>query len=74
MDIAVDSKGMAVLKVAIGKITKTVSTNKTVGYFEGLLNRMVYVSGIKVSVDKKDSAKNRYQRRKEKWAKIRHVR
>lgn len=35
LDIAVDSKGMAVLKIAIGKITKTVSTNKTVGYFEG---------------------------------------
>lgn len=48
---------MAVLKVAIGKITKTVSTNKTVGYFEGLLNRMVYVSGIKVSVNKKKSEK-----------------
>lgn len=57
LDIAVDSKGMAVLKVVIGKITKTVSTNKTVGYFEGLLNKTVYVSGIKVSVNKKRSEK-----------------
>ena len=57
LDIAVDLKGMAVLKVAIGKITKTVSTNKIVGYFEGLLNRMVYVSGIKVSVNNKKSEK-----------------
>lgn len=57
LDIDVDSKGMAVLKVAIGEITKTVSTNKTVGYFEGLLNRIVYVSGIKVAVNKKKSEK-----------------
>lgn len=57
LDIDVDSKGMAVLKVAIGEITKTVLTNKTVGYFEGLLNRTVYVSGIKVSVNKKKSEK-----------------
>ena len=33
---------MAVLKVDTEKITKVVSTNKTVGYFEGLLNRIVY--------------------------------
>lgn len=57
LDIAVDSKGMAVLRVTIGEITKTVSTNKTVGYFEGLLNRTVYVSGIKVYVNKKKREK-----------------
>lgn len=57
LDIDVDSKGMAVLKVAIGEITKNVSTNKTVGYFEGLLNRIVYVSGIKVYVNKKKREK-----------------
>lgn len=54
LDVSVNTKDMAVLKVDTGKITKVVSTNKTVGYFEGLLNRIVYVSGIRTPKNMKN--------------------
>lgn len=57
LDVSVNTKDMAVLKVDTGKITKVVSTNKTVGYFEGLLNRIVYVSGIRTPKNKKKNEK-----------------
>lgn len=57
LDVDVNAKGMAVLKVDTGEITKVVSTNKIVGYFEDMLNKTVYVSGIKVPGNKKKNEK-----------------
>ena len=53
LDINVNTKGMAVLRVDTGEVTKVVLTNKPVGYFEGLLNKTIYVSGIKIPRNKK---------------------
>lgn len=57
LDINVNTRGMAVLKVDTGEITKIVSTNKTVGYFDELLNKIVYISGIKSLRNKKKNEK-----------------
>ena len=57
LDINVNTRGMAVLKVDTGEITKIVSTNKTVGYFDELLNKTVYISGIKSLRNKKKNEK-----------------
>lgn len=57
LDIDVNTKGMAILKIEIEGTAKVVSTNKTFGYFEGLLDKTVYVSGIKVSGNKNKNEK-----------------
>lgn len=47
LEIDSNSGGMAVLTVAKDDSTKIVITNKLVGYFEGLQDKKVYISGLK---------------------------
>lgn len=48
MGIDANSEGMAVLKIDKEGKMKIVSTNKPVGYYDGLLEKIIYISGIRL--------------------------
>lgn len=52
IDIVIGTDGLAGIKVRQNGKSKIVLTNRQKGYFEGLKDRMIYVSGLK-SIDKK---------------------
>lgn len=47
LGIDANSEGMAVLMIDMEGVIKIVTTNKPMGYFEGLQDKIVYISGIK---------------------------
>lgn len=61
LEIGANTEGMAILKVEVGGKEKCVSTNRKAEYFDGLENRIVYISGLK-SLCKKEVGETWYIR------------
>ena len=61
LEIGANTEGLAILKVEVGGKEKCVLTNRKAEYFDGLENRIVYISGLK-SLCKKEVGETWYIR------------